>query len=150
MSQQTATQDLAQGLSSDLKLTNIVALATSTAAMIVILLALFNTFRGLPAVTIDDNTLIALLGGTSGVVIVYLGAQAAIGGAYVNAIASLSGVNVVAGATPPATPSTNTASTQVIGVNLAKLGTAFAALTPAQIQVMTPAQLTAFIAAAIA
>ena len=148
MSQQTATQDLAQGLSSDLKLTNIVALATMTAAMIVILLAEMTQFYGLKV--LDDNVIIAFVGGTAGVLIVYIGAQAATGGAYVNAVASLSGVNVVAGATPPATPSTNTPSTQVIGVNLAKLGTAFAALTPAQIQVMTPAQLTAFIAAAIA
>lgn len=122
----SAAQDLAEGISSDLKVTNIVALSTMTAAIIVILTVEFTTFKGLPASTIDDNTLIALLGGTAGVLVVYIAGQAATGGAYVNAVASLSGVNVVAGATPPATPSTNTTSTQSIGN-----------ITPAQIDQLT-------------
>lgn len=149
-STQTAAQDLAEGLSSDLKLTNIVALATMTAAMIVILLALFETFKGLPAAAIDDDTVIAMLGGTAAVLVVYIAAQAATGGAYVNAVASLTGVNVVAGATPPAVPSTNTTGTQITGANLSALTTVFSALTPAQIQAMTPTQLAALVAATVA
>jgi hypothetical protein len=150
MSTQTAAQDFATGISSDLKLTNIVALATSTAAMIVVLVAFFTTIQGSPANVVDTDTTIALVGGVSGVLIVYLAAQAAVGGAYVSAVTNLSGVNVTAGATAPPVPSTNTATTSISGADLSKITTTFAALTPGQLAALTPQQLGALVVAALA
>lgn len=90
-----------EGLSSDLKLTHIIALGTGLAALLVALCIMVNFGTTTSPVTTAD-VLIACLGGITADVVVFLGANAALGGAYVNAVASLSGVSVQAGATPPA------------------------------------------------
>lgn len=146
----TDLTDFLTEVGAQLKITNIIGLATSTAAMMVIFAAWFLTYKSLPPGVINPDTTIAFLGGTAGTMVIYLVCQAAVAGAYANATSNLSGVSISAGATAPATPSTQTAQSSVTGANLNAVGAAIAALTPAQIQAMSSSQLAAIIAAALA
>ena len=111
----SSNQTIIDGLSSDLKVTNMVGIGFGFGGLIVGLYMMFAMWPVWGSAAIASGVVLGGVGGVTGMVVVFLGANAAMGGAYVNAAASLTGVTVSSGATPLPVPTTQTPAQQTIG-----------------------------------
>ena len=129
-------------LSGDLKLTHIIALATGV-AVIVIGLFYLKDITGVVSSTTSSgdlaNMTIAFIGGTTAILVVGIGANAALGGSYLNAAASLTGVTVTSGPTAPVAPATQTAQGLITGQTISQLQQSIDTLTVAVQALQKPA-----------
>jgi len=109
----TQQSDYSGAIASDLKLTHIVAIIAAVTVVILCVFILTVKSLSYPLTPEVAETLIA---GVSFMVITYLACDAALGGAYANAAATMTGVTVVAGPTAPAQPATQTSAQVVSGL----------------------------------
>lgn len=118
----TAPQSWMEALSGDLKLTHIIGLVTGVAVIALGLLFVQQVNAFAPSASVTPTVVVAFIGGEVAILVVGLGANAAIAGAYLNAAASLSGVTVTGGPTTPA-PTQQTPQALGVGAGIPQVAT---------------------------